>query len=63
MELKAGWRKLEKQIEALIEDNSEIQALIDNLRKEKVKGSVADLKGAVKSDEKIINLQDFLDPK
>ena len=63
MELQAGWRKLEKQIEALIEDNSEIQALIDNLRKEKLKGSVADLKGAVKSDEKVINLQDFLDPK
>ncbi len=62
-ELQAGWRKLEKQINALIEDNSEIRALISNLRKEKAKGSVTDMIGAAKRGEKIINLQDFLDPK
>jgi len=33
------------------------------LRKEKAKGSTTSLKGTLKSDEKIINLQDFLDPK
>jgi len=37
--------------------------LISSLRKEKVKGSTTSLKGTIKSDEKIINLQDFLDPK
>jgi proteasome assembly chaperone (PAC2) family protein len=62
-ELQSGWQKLEKQIDTLIEDNSEIQALIRNLRREKAKGSVTDMKGAAKSGEKIINLQDFLDPK
>jgi proteasome assembly chaperone (PAC2) family protein len=63
LDLDANWQKLEKQISKLIEGNSELQALISNLRKEKVKGSVASLRGAAKSDEKIINLQDFLDPK
>jgi proteasome assembly chaperone (PAC2) family protein len=63
LDLKANWKKLEKQIDKLIESNSELQALISNLRKEKVKGSTAQLKNAARSDEKIINLQDFLDPK
>jgi len=63
LDLDANWQKLEKQISELIESNQELQALISNLRKEKVKGSAASLKGAAKSDEKIINLQDFLDPK
>jgi proteasome assembly chaperone (PAC2) family protein len=63
LELDANWQKLEKQIGELVESNRELQALISNLRKEKVKGSAAGLRGATKSDEKVINLQDFLDPK
>ena len=63
LDLKANWEKLEKQINALIKGNSELKALVENLRKEKVKGSAASLKSALKSDEKIINLQEFFDPK
>jgi proteasome assembly chaperone (PAC2) family protein len=63
LDLQANWRKLEKQINTLIDGNSELQSLISNLRKEKVKGSVGNLKGHAKNDEKIINLKDFLDPK
>jgi len=62
-DLQTNWKKLEKQINSLVENNSELQSLISNLRKEKVKGSAASLRGAANSDEKIINLQDFLDPK
>ena len=62
LDLQDNWKKLEKQINKLIESNSELQALISNLRKEKVKGSTAQLRGAAGSDEKIINLQDFLEP-
>ncbi len=62
-DLKDNWKKLEKQIDKLVENNSELQALISNLRKEKVKGSTAQLRGRAGSDEKIINLQDFLEPK
>ena len=63
LDLQDNWKKLEKQINKLIESNSELQTLIGNLRKEKVKGSNVQMKGAAGSDEKIINLQDFLDPK
>jgi len=63
LDLDANWQKLEKQIGELVENNRELQTLISNLRKEKVKGSAAGLRGAAKSDEKVINLQDFLDPK
>lgn len=62
-DLQANWKNLEDQIDRLVESNSELQTLISNLRKEKVKGSAAGLRGAASSDEKIINLQDFLDPK
>jgi len=62
-DLDTNWQTLEGQINKLIENNHELQSLISNLRKEKVKGSTAALRGAAKSDEKIINLQDFLDPK
>jgi hypothetical protein len=62
-DLEANWKKLKEQINRLIDGNSELQSLISSLRKEKVKGSTTGLKGTIKSDEKIINLQDFLDPK
>ena len=62
-ELDSNWETLEEQINKLIENNPELQSLISNLRKEKVKGSTAGLRGTVKSTEKIINLQDFLNPK
>ena len=56
-------KKLKEQINQLIDGNSELQSLISSLRKEKVKGSTTSLKGTLKSDEKVINLKDFLDPK
>jgi hypothetical protein len=62
-DLEANWIKLKEQINQLIDGNSELQSLISSLRKEKVKGLTTSLKGTLKSDEKIINLQDFLDPK
>ena len=62
-ELEASWQKLKVQIENLIENNAELQAMINELRKAKVRGSAAEMKGTLKSDEKIINIQDFLQPK
>jgi proteasome assembly chaperone (PAC2) family protein len=61
--LETSWEKLNIQIEKLIENNAELQAVIKELRKAKVRGSAAEMKGAIKSDEKIINIQDFLEPK
>lgn len=62
-DLEDNWKKLKAQIQQLIDGNSELQTLINNLRKEKVKGSTTNLKGTLKTDDKVINLQDFLDPK
>jgi proteasome assembly chaperone (PAC2) family protein len=63
IDLDNNWEKIREQINKLIEDNSEIQTLVSNLRKEKAKGSTANQKRTVKGNEKIINLQDFLEPK
>jgi len=62
-DLETSWEKLNIQIENLIENNAELQAVINELRKAKVRGSAAQMKGTIKSDEKIINIQDFLQPK
>ena len=61
--LDKNWETLKKQINTLIDGNNELQTLIANLRKEKAKSSAARLNAKVTRDEKIINLQDFLDPE
>jgi len=61
-DLEVNWEKLNIQIENLIENNAELQAVVRELRKAKTRGSNTALKGDVK-DEKIINIKDFLQPK
>jgi hypothetical protein len=60
-ELESNWRRLNEQIKLLVEGNPELQTMIDKLRKAKVRGSWDSLKQSLKKDEKVINLQDFLD--
>ncbi len=62
-DLETSWEKLNLQIEKLIENNAELQAVVNELRKAKVRGSATEMKGAIKTDEKIIDIQDFLQPK
>jgi proteasome assembly chaperone (PAC2) family protein len=61
-DLEVNCEKLNIQIENLIENNAELQAVVRELRKAKTRGSNTALKGDVK-DEKIINIKDFLQPK
>ena len=61
--LEKSWEKLNIQIENLIENNAELKEVVKELRKAKVRGSAAEMKATIKSDEKIINLQDFLETK
>ncbi|UCD91205.1 MAG: PAC2 family protein [Desulfobacterales bacterium] len=58
-DLDASWRELQQQIEALIENSNEFKTIINEIRKEKVKGSWESLKKSTKG-EKVINLTDFL---
>ena len=61
--LDKNWKTLKEQINTLIESNDELQNLIASLRKEKAQGSTARLDDTAAGSQKIINLQDFLDPQ
>jgi proteasome assembly chaperone (PAC2) family protein len=61
-DLEESWKGLNEQIEELIKNNAEIQSIISELRKLKVRGSTTTMKGSLK-DGKVINISDFLDPK
>ena len=52
------WRGLNKQIQDIIESNPELQTMVNDLRKAKVKGSW----NAAKRHDKVIHLEDFLKP-
>jgi proteasome assembly chaperone (PAC2) family protein len=58
-DLEARWKAIESQIEKIIENSGELQAMIDNIRKAKVRGSWQDLKESTKG-EKVIDLTNFL---
>ncbi|MGD2186549.1 MAG: PAC2 family protein [Desulfobacterales bacterium] len=62
-DLETSWEKLNLQIEKLIENNAELQAVVNELRKAKVRGLTPEIKGNIKTDQKIINIQDFLQPR
>ena len=62
-DLEKGWEQLNEQIENQIEKNAKLKAIIDDILKAKKQGLTTLLKGTIKSDEKIINIQDFLKPK
>ena len=62
-ELDRSWGNLNQQILELIQNNPELQAMISELRKAKVRGSWESMKGSIKKDDKVINLRDFLVPR
>lgn len=62
-ELDAGWKELNRQIQSLVEKNPELQEMITELRKAKVRGSWALMKESAQKNNKVIQLKDFLKPK
>ncbi|MCP4648418.1 MAG: hypothetical protein GY852_11930, partial [bacterium] len=62
-EFEESWKELKNQIQDLIEENPELNAMISGLRKAKVRGSWANVKNADKRNGKIIHLKDFLGPR
>ncbi len=54
------WNELSLQIKELIEQDPELQDTIDELRKIKVRGSLANVKASSDQEAKVINLNDFL---
>jgi len=61
-DLDMRWKVIESQIGEVIENSSELKAMIENIRKAKVQGTWQDLKKSNKS-EKVIDLSDFLPPR
>ncbi|MGD8982758.1 MAG: PAC2 family protein [Desulfobacteraceae bacterium] len=53
------WRNLSKQIQGIIDQNPELQGMINDLRKAKVKGSW----DMARKQDKVIHLEDFLKPR
>jgi len=62
-ELETSWAELNDQIQALIENTPELQSVIDELRKAKMRGSWERMRESSKKGDKVINLKDFLPPE
>ena len=58
-DLKITWKNLGKQIEEIIENSPELQTMISDLRKAKVKGSWDE----ARKHAKVIHLEDFMKPR
>jgi hypothetical protein len=61
-DLETRWEAIETQIGEIAENSSELQTMIDNIRKAKVRGIWQDLRKSTKG-EKVIDLTDFLPPR
>jgi proteasome assembly chaperone (PAC2) family protein len=58
-DLDRTWKELNKQIQGIIDRSPELQGMINDLRKAKLKGSW----DMVRRDDKVIHLEDFFKPK
>lgn len=63
VELELSWKELSQQIESLIKKNPELQKLVEELKRAKVRGSWETIKGSLRRDGKVIHIEDFLRPK
>ena len=61
--LHEGWREVEARIEALIQEDPEVQAVVENLKETEGKGDPPRRPRPAPSGEKVINLSDFMEPK
>ncbi len=62
-ELEANWEKMNAQIQEMIDKNPEVQELIRKLRKGKGQGVLGRHEILAKNGDKVIHLQDFLEPR
>lgn len=59
-ELESGWETLREKLKELVDSRPELQAVVKEIQRQKVRGSVASMKASPRRNDKIINLQDFL---
>ena len=58
-ELELTWKTIAKEIQATIDKSPELQGMINDLRKAKIKGTW----DAIRKGDKVIHLEDFIKPK
>lgn len=61
-ELDKKWLELNQQIQAVIDNNPELQQMIDELRKAKVRGSWEKMEESIRKNGKVIPISDFMKP-
>jgi hypothetical protein len=61
-ELDKKWIELNQQIQSVIENNPELQQMVDELRKAKVRGSWEKIEGSIRKNGKVIPISDFMKP-
>jgi proteasome assembly chaperone (PAC2) family protein len=61
--LEENWKKLGTEISELIKKNEELQSVVRELEKTRGKPTPPTLRRSVDPNEKVINLEDFLEPK
>ncbi|MEJ2586216.1 MAG: PAC2 family protein [Deltaproteobacteria bacterium] len=62
-DMEKQWKELNLQIQDLIEKNPQLQEMLSEIRKEKVKGSRKNMRESSEKGQKIINLTDFIKPR
>jgi len=60
-ELEDSWNHLNQKIETMIKNKSEIQSVVNDLKKAKARGVLEKKQASLRKDEKIIHLKDFKD--
>jgi hypothetical protein len=61
-ELDKKWLELNQQIQSVIDNNPELQQMIDELRKAKVRGSWEKMEESIRKNGKVIPISDFMKP-
>jgi len=62
-EMETEWKKLNRQIQGLIEGNPELQTMITEIRRAKVRASWTGMRGSMKSGKKVIKLDDYINSR
>lgn len=62
-EMEREWKKLNRQIQSLIEGNPELQNMISEIRRAKVRASWTGMKESTKKGQKVIQLDDYINSR
>jgi len=62
-EMETEWKKLNRQIQELIDGNPELQTMVSEIRKAKARASWTGMTGTMTKSEKVIKLDDYINSR